>query len=257
MQTTFVKKKINKSKKYKIIFASGSSSVINAQSDPIFDYKKNVKNLVLFLDYLIEKKIKVSHFIYLSTASVIGNKKRINENDAYNPLSIYSLHKMLGEIYLKEFSIKHEIKLSILRIFTIYGDDIRKQFLWDLVNKIKNRTNNKIILFGNGEEVKDYFHINDLVKCIVVCLQKQKKKIEIFNVSSGEQIKIKKIVRLFLKELNLNEIIIKYNNKHSKIFPKKMISDHSKFKKFFKFLPIKFEVGLKNYLFKLKKNNYV
>ena len=132
----YLEKDFNKSERISIVHASGTSSVINSQNNPSFDFDKNFLSTLSLINFISNKNYKIDKLIYLSTASVCGEKKNwIKETDEYNPKSIYSFHKMYSEIFLRDF-VKNKINLVILRIFSLYVK-VKKPLFWDLLNKLK------------------------------------------------------------------------------------------------------------------------
>ena len=81
--------------------------------------KSNYKATKFLVDQCI--KYKVKKFIYLSTMSVYGLtscKSKININFPVNPITNYAKSKLLSENYLLS---KKKIKISILRLPSVYG----------------------------------------------------------------------------------------------------------------------------------------
>ena len=52
----------------------------------------------------------------------------------------------------------------MLRLFSVYGEGLEKQLLWDACNKLSsgNRT-----FFGTGEETRDFMHVSDVAKYVI------------------------------------------------------------------------------------------
>jgi dTDP-glucose 4,6-dehydratase/UDP-glucose 4-epimerase len=68
--------------------------------------------------------------------------------------------------------------------------------LWDLHQKILN-SNGKIILFGTGEESRDFIHIDDIVQQIVLAIDNADFKGEAINVANGLEVRIREIVQMY------------------------------------------------------------
>ena len=192
------------------------------------DYKKNLLSIKNVLDY-IKKNSNNTKLIFLSSLSVYGNKpKKLSENDSLDPMSTYAKNKIKGEKLCKLYSEKYNISVLILRVATVYGNGLRKRFIYDACKKI---TNNKNIFMGTGKEIRDYLHIDDFANLIKKILSKKMEKFEIINVGSGKKIKIIDVIKFIKKKLENKERII-FNKKGLFRNPKYLVSKNQKIKKF-------------------------
>lgn len=172
---------------------------------PIIELKKTAINL--------KKKIKI---VYLSSASIYGNKKNlpVKETSKVNILNSYDLLKYNSEKVLIEKKNKF-IDYQILRLSNVYGPNLSKrnqknrQILTKIILNCLN--NNKLTIYGNGKYYRDYVHVADVCKAILKSTRSNVKKNQIYNIGSGQKIYLKDI---FLKIVNY---IDKKNNKKTKI----------------------------------------
>jgi UDP-glucose 4-epimerase len=186
------------------INCSGGASVPDSLINPQRDFMLNTTNVFKQLDAL--KKFNPScKYLNLSSAAVYGNPKYlpINEDHPLCPISPYGFHKKMSENICKEFYEVHGIATCSLRIFSVYGQGLKKQLFWDLHKKsLKTDTVN---LFGTGEESRDFIFITDLLHAIDLIIQKSSFNNEIINVASGEELKIKEVVSIFYEQYNAKQ----------------------------------------------------
>jgi dTDP-glucose 4,6-dehydratase/UDP-glucose 4-epimerase len=102
----------------------------------------------------------------------------------------------MAEFLLKEYNQCFGLNTLSLRIFSAYGNGQKKLLLWDLHEKIQ-RSNNKIVLFGTGNESRDFIHIEDIAQQIELAMNHADFKGEALNVANGTEIKISNIVELY------------------------------------------------------------
>jgi len=177
---------INKLPKYDLIIdccAEAAVEVSKKDIDRVFN-----TNLIGTLNILKKVKNDKSKIIYLSTSRVypvstskkiIKSKLKINklysEKDSLiGPKTIYGLTKLSSEMLIEEFSYAFGVKYLINRCGVISGPlQFGKQdqgfvSLW--VWRHLNKKNLKYIGYGgNGHQVRDVLHINDL--CFLIYLQ--------------------------------------------------------------------------------------
>lgn len=194
-----------------IIHLAGSGTVSNAQKSPEIEYAKSVLSLKHLLDYCVEKN-KNTKIIFSSSAAVYGNKFNTPIKEAFelNPISVYGKHKVEAEKLLKEYYENFGIKSNIIRFFSIYGEGLRKQLLWDFSNRLKNLDGNRINCYGNGQEKRDFVHIEDCVSLIYILINADI-DFDIFNCASGQEMEIDFILKLLCKKYKLTPEFV-YDN---------------------------------------------
>jgi len=237
-----------------IVHCAGGSTVGISLSDPYLDYHKTVNSTLELLEFIRLNSPKTS-IIYLSSAAVYGAKRDelIEEYDDLNPVSPYGFHKLASESICKSYSQCFGIKVAIVRLFSIYGEGLTKQLLWDASNKIIAAANNEKILFhGTGDETRDWLHVKDVSE-LVAHLAALKFSFLILNGGYGRRITVKEILNMLLAGFDNNNLKITFNN-HSKEGDPKYY--HSNVKAVFatNWHPkIKLEQGLNSYVKWFKK----
>jgi dTDP-glucose 4,6-dehydratase/UDP-glucose 4-epimerase len=164
------------------------------------DYQSNVESVRFLLELLRKNDFYNLKFINLSSAAVYGNPLRlpIEEEDRKRPLSPYGFHKLLSEILLQEYSQCFGLKTLSLRIFSAYGIGQKKLLLWDLHKRIET-SDDKIILYGTGNESRDFIHIKDIALQILLSIDNATFQGEAVNVANGEEVRVFEVVELFMK----------------------------------------------------------
>lgn len=189
------------------IHCAGGASVKESFQSPSKDYYDTVESCFSILE-AIRQSSKNTFFVYLSSAAVYGNPASlpITESSSIRPISPYGYNKMICEKIVEEYTAIYGIQSLIFRIFSVYGNGLKKQILFDLCNKFTNDENDHVELFGTGKETRDFIHINDLVRCIE--LFASNKEIGIFNLAAGIHTEISKLASMIKKELQSDKKII-------------------------------------------------
>ena len=190
-----------------------------------------------------KKKPKV---LFISTISVYGNTKlkKIKEENKLNPISDYSLNKVIAENICNNFYQNFNIDVLILRGSSLYGPGLRRQMIYDVCLKIEKKQN---IFYGSGKEVRDFIHINDFTELIKRIIIKGFKGFLVVNAGSGNGIKIVDVINYILKKLK-KSIKPKFNNFGSKINPTSLVPNIVKAKKFNWSPKVNFYKGLNEYI---------
>lgn len=212
-----------------ILHCAGSANVSASVVNPMADLDGNLHSLYQLLIALksIEKKPKI---IFLSSAAVYGNPKQlpIRETDEPAPISPYGLHKLMCEKLCHYFNQVHGYRIRSLRIFSVYGDGLRKQLLWDIYQKYQST--GEIRLFGTGAETRDYIHVSDVLRAIK-CILAYNGPEEIFNVANGEEVSVSQLAYTYAEKLGERKEIVSFNGETRVGDPKNWRADVSLLKK--------------------------
>ena len=213
-----------------IIHCAGSSSVQDAHIDPLFHYNKTVQSSLELLEY-----IRLYHpaalFIYSSSAAVYGvqDDVPIKETNKLNPISAYGFYKRMVEEACDLYAKNYDMKVAIVRFFSIYGPGLYKQLLWDAAEKLCSTTDKDIFFCGTGEETRDWIHIEDAANLILE-LSKQNARFILINGASGTRTTVRSIIEMLCYELNLS-VNIQFNNIVREGDPKYYLADISRTKR--------------------------
>jgi UDP-glucuronate 4-epimerase len=138
-------------------------------------YAYTESNLVGFLNILEASRIyKIKHLIYASSSSVYGLNSTLpfsEDHPTEHPISLYAATKKANEMMAHSYSHLYRIPTTGLRFFTVYGPWGRPDMAMFLFTKaIKN--GEAIKVFNNGEMLRDFTYIDDVVESISKLINK-------------------------------------------------------------------------------------
>jgi dTDP-glucose 4,6-dehydratase/UDP-glucose 4-epimerase len=110
---------------------------------------------------------------------------------------------MYSEEICRQFYDLFKIPTISLRIFSAYGEGLKKQLFWDLYKKMDS-SDEEIELFGTGAESRDFIYIRDIVQAIGCILNNAEFKGNAINIATGVESTIHKAVGCFIKSSNRN-----------------------------------------------------
>lgn len=131
-----------------------------------------------------------ARFYLLSSAAVYGDPLElpIREDAFCRPVSPYGYHKRICELLAEEYALLHGIEGATLRVFSAYGPGLRKQVVWDLLQRFLRGGAEPVVLAGTGEESRDFIHVADIAEAL--CLAVEKRAQGVYNLASGEETRI-------------------------------------------------------------------
>src|SRR5687768_12923535 len=176
--------------------AAGSGNVPYSMTHPVADFEANSLDTIRILD-TIRRLNKKCRYLHISSAAVYGNPKSlpIRDDAALQPLSPYGYHKLIAEELCREYHHVFGIHTAIVRPFSVYGEGLRKQLLWDVCSKLKKAS--EVQLFGTGKESRDFLHVSDLATLIQLLVEKADFEAEVYNAASGEESSLTTVAKLF------------------------------------------------------------
>lgn len=176
-----------------VFHLAGGSSVGPSLLNPIYDFNRSVNSTVELLEWcrLTATDAKV---VFASSAAVYGAgyKYSITEDDTLMPFSPYGFHKKIAEQLCHSYRINFGLNVAIVRLFSVYGPELRKQLLWDVCNRLKNNSK-ELILGGTGEELRDWIHISDVVSLLIMSANQASKNSIIINGGVGDPVAVKEV----------------------------------------------------------------
>jgi nucleoside-diphosphate-sugar epimerase len=186
---------------------AASLGVKETEKNPCKVIRTNIEATIKILNII--KNTNIKKIIFASSSEIYGDNKNkmMSENDLPMPKSIYGHSKIIGEELIKIYSKLYSIDYNIIRFFNVCGNEQRKDFVIskfaDLIKK-----NKKITIYGKGEQIRSFCHVNDAAKGTVDVLLKAKNN-ETYNVgNNSEPIKIFDLAKLMINISN-KKIIIK------------------------------------------------
>jgi nucleoside-diphosphate-sugar epimerase len=147
------------------------------------------------------RMVGIKRTIVASTSAIYEkntkNEAPFEESLAVNPKLFYPLSKKLMEDVVKSYVQNYDMDIVTLRFFNVFGprQDIHRKtppLINYIVRGIKN--GEKLTFYSNGEQVRDYIHVDDVVSMINLVLQKPEAENEIFNVCTGTLTSVKDII---------------------------------------------------------------
>jgi UDP-glucose 4-epimerase len=134
---------------------------------------------------------------FVSTCCIYGNPLECPsvEDGLINPTDTYAMSKAAGEYVVKMWGVAKGLKYNILRFGTVYGQSLKREMRSDmciqkfLEAKIKNQP---IEITGNGMQSRNFIHIDDLMRALVLVTEKGIVG-ETINLAGNEKIAINDI----------------------------------------------------------------
>ena len=191
-----------------IYYLSGNPYPAFSEKDPTYDVEHTIIPTINLLNALVETDFKGAIW-YASSVAVYGKTELSfqGEDDLYQPLSSYGLAKLNAEEYIKLYARNHKISAGAFRVFSTFGEGLKRQIIYDLFLKCI-QDSDTLELYGSGEEIRDLCYVGDQVLRMTSIASKVRPDGDIFNIGSGVSYSTKYIAETILKILDSSKKII-------------------------------------------------
>lgn len=177
-----------------IVIHAASDLRSKVSENPTHLIESNIMTTTRLLEAVAENEIE--KFIFISSCAVYGESMRTPETGPCNATSINGIGKLLNEKIISEFCHHNKVDYNILRVFNMYGGNDNFSILSHLRRSIEN--NKPFILNNNGIAQRDFIHVADVVKIVLIILSKQVPYTHL-NIGTGLSTRISSLVDIIKK----------------------------------------------------------
>lgn len=166
--------------------ASGTTPSTSATS-PFMEAESNIGPTLRLLESAQQTELK--HLIFISSGgTVYGDPARLpaHESDPLAPHSYHAAGKVALESFLHAYRHLSGKVVTILRPSNLYGPEQALRSGFGVIRTMLEhaRTGQPIPIWGDGENVRDYLYIDDMVSACCKLIERGCDN-EIFNVGAG------------------------------------------------------------------------
>ena len=184
-----------------VIHLAARAGVRPSIGQPVLYERVNVLGTLNML--IIAKDFKIENFVFGSSSSIYGNTKEVpfSENSKTDsPVSPYATTKKSAELMCHAYSHMHNIPITCLRLFTVYGPrgrpDMAPYKFTELIYKDK-----EMEMFGDGKTKRDYTYVKDIVDGILAAVGKEF-KFEVINLGNSKPVELRQFISIIEENLD-------------------------------------------------------
>lgn len=184
-----------------VLHLAAQVSNIVSHSDPWLDFKTNVGGTINVLAGI--QKHKVPRLLYASSMALYGTPETlpVSESARLAPLSPYGVSKLAAEHLVHNTAQRKDLGFTLdvtsLRMFNVYGPNQSLENMYQGVVSVfiaNVLAGQPITLFGNGEQTRDFVHIDDVWRGWMAALDEPRAFGKRINLGSGRQDSINDLI---------------------------------------------------------------
>ena len=152
-------------------------------------------------------KYNIKHLVYASSSSVYGLNSKVpfEESDSTDqPVSFYAASKKANEAMAHSYACVHQLPVTGLRFFTVYGPYGRPDMA---IHKFTKRilSGDEIDVYNHGDLSRDFTYVDDIVEGVTKILEEEpitNIPYSIYNIGRGKPIPLMDFIHAIEKSTN-------------------------------------------------------
>jgi len=189
-----------------IIHLAARAGVRPSLEEPALYQRVNVEGTVNVLETARLRGVKKITIASSSSVYGINSKVPFNESDPiFCPISPYAASKLACEALGHVYHHVYQFDVALLRFFTVYGPRQRPDLAIHKFAKLI-KAGKAIPVFGDGSTARDYTYIDDILKGIMACTDREF-GYEIFNLGESQTVQLNRLIELLEHALGRKALI--------------------------------------------------
>jgi UDP-glucose 4-epimerase len=197
-----------------IVFHQAVSKNTICMTNPNRDLEVNAGGT---LNLLLEAvNCGVKKFVHASTGSVYGRTETFptTEEAPVAPVSYYGVSKLAAERYVHAFHTLHELDVTILRYYHVFGPGQDDSDVGGVVPIFVRRALQQLPLkiFGDGSQLRAFTFVKDVTQMNIAAALRPQSNGQVYNCASDERITIAELGETILRLLGREPDEIEYHD---------------------------------------------
>ena len=178
-----------------VVHLAAMAGVRPSLADPGLYVDVNLRGTINLYDAALAAGTK--SIVFASSSSVYGANEKVpfHEDDPVDhPVSPYAATKKAGELLSHTYHHIHEMDISCLRFFTVYGPRQRPEMAIHKFTRIIDE-GGKVPMFGDGGTRRDYTYVDDIVDGVVRAMERCK-GFRVYNLGESQTIRLADLIEV-------------------------------------------------------------
>jgi nucleoside-diphosphate-sugar epimerase len=145
---------------------AAQTSIYVAKDDVNADFRANVVPMLNMLKICRNKKLNPI-VLFSGTVTQAGITESLPVDETYKdlPITVYDMHKLMAENYLKFYCDEKNVRGATLRLANVYGPGPSGNAGRGVLNMMiqKALAGQELTIYGKGDCLRDYVYIDDVV----------------------------------------------------------------------------------------------
>lgn len=181
-----------------VVHLAAVTSVQTSMDDPFATHQSNFVGTLNICENM--RLAGIQRVLFASSAAVYGcngEGMAIPEDTSKSPLTPYAADKLASEHYLDFYRRQHGLEPVILRLFNIFGPRQAPSSPYSgVISVLTERAMHQqpLVVFGDGEQTRDFVYVADLVSILIQALQADPPSLGAVNVGLGRSVSLNQVI---------------------------------------------------------------
>ena len=183
-----------------VVHLAARAGVRPSLEQPLLYEQTNVKGTLLLLE--LARKNRLRKFVFASSSSVYGDTSSVpfsEDESNTSPISPYGVTKLTGEKLCYCYAKLYALSTVCLRFFTVYGPRQRPDLAIHKFARLITE-GKEIPVFGDGNSLRDYTFIDDVVDGIITATEIEA-PFEVINLGNSHPVSLSQLILLLQQKL--------------------------------------------------------
>jgi nucleoside-diphosphate-sugar epimerase len=172
-----------------VFHLAGRSFVPQSWSEPIEFHRVNTAGTLNVLEFCRERRLSLTYV----SAYLYGQPltQPIREDHPLVPNNPYGLSKMLAEIACEFYARTHDLKITVIRPFNVYGFGQNESFLIPII--LRQILSADEVRVQDLAPKRDYLYIDDLIELLLATLNAPP-GYNVYNAGTGSSLSVADVI---------------------------------------------------------------
>jgi UDP-glucose 4-epimerase len=156
----------------------------------------------------------INRIFFASSSAVFGDTGTAKVHEDFGPArpcSLYGAAKLAAEAYLSVFAATLGFQVWILRFPNVVGERSTHGVVHDFIRRLKEDPA-RLEVLGNGLQQKPYLYVKDIVRAILLVVEKAAGSPAIYHVAGEGLTTVREIADMVVEEMGLKGIPVAYQS---------------------------------------------
>lgn len=182
-----------------VVHMAANSDIARSHADPGVDFSATLDTTYAVLEAM--RRHGTRQIVFASTSAVYGEAAGVLREDhgPLLPISHYGAAKLASEAFISSYVANYGLQAWITRFPNVVGDRSTHGAIYDWARKLA-KTPDRLEVLGNGEQIKPYLHVDDLVEAILVTWDSTDAPVNLFNVGGDTRCSVRRMAEIMVEE---------------------------------------------------------